>query len=188
MPMLCMQGLATSSSSCMAVERTAAIAPLHPLSIEPCEPAVLRRLYQQMLYLRVASGALAGRLMAFCPKQRWLLLNARAHTPMSQSCDSLAPAAGGCDHNQAAQVLACLHQHGVHVPTANRDPVDIGSFELQQSAVHQGQAHRQSFLVIKGQHLLPVLGLQIASLVLAASEQSIRNQLRCPISNLKSHK
>ena len=58
--------------------------------------------------------------------------------------DSLALAARGCSYNWAAQVSACLQQHGVHVPIVKGDPFAIGSFELQRAFVHERQAHLQS--------------------------------------------
>ena len=58
-------------------------------------------------------------------------------------CDSLALAARGCSYNCAAQVSACLQQHGVHVPIVDGGPIAVGSFELQRAFAHQQQAHMQ---------------------------------------------
>ena len=44
----------------------------------------------------------------------------------------------------AAQVSTCLQQHDVHVLIANREPVPVGAFQLQQAFAHQRQAHMQS--------------------------------------------
>ncbi len=58
--------------------------------------------------------------------------------------DSLALAAEGCHYNWAAQLFACLQQHGMHALVADGHPVPVGCLELQRAAAHQRQAHMQS--------------------------------------------
>ena len=99
--------------------------------------------------------------------------------------DSLALAAGGCNCNWEAQVPACLQQDYVHVPVANREPVPVGAFQLQQAVAHQRQEHMPGSLSQRK-------ALHIPLMVFAALMQSISSfqwdSHSVPTNNSKLHR